>query len=142
MTVTLCSAGSEGASGGSADENDHSSSSAVVVAAGAGGAAIAGVADLGVDGLEEESWADASAAKGSFVVFCCGGGWENADCCSKDGCGVDDCEVEGWETKPEKGEKGGGVGDDTGPPPALLFWVMDDSKAGPGISRSRLVIGT
>lgn len=139
MTVTLCSAGSEGASGGSADENDHSSSSLFVgAAAGAGGGATA-VIGLGVDGLEEESWEDARAAKGSFVIFCWGGGWEKADCCSKDGCGVDDCEIEGWETNPEKGEKGGGVGDETGPLPALLFWVIDDSNAGPGISERWLV---
>ena len=33
----------------------------------------------------------------------------------------------------ENGEKGGGVGADAGPF-ALLFWVIDDNKAGPGIS--------
>lgn len=36
---------------------------------------------------------------------------------------------------PEKGEKGGGVGFDAAGPLALLFWVMEDSRAGPGTSR-------
>ncbi len=92
LIVALCSVGSEGgASGGKADENDHSSSS--FATAGAGGATR--VMGLGVDGLEEVSWEDARAAKGSWASFCGGGGRENVDCWSKDGCGVDDCDVEG-----------------------------------------------
>lgn len=40
--------------------------------------------------------------------------------------------------KLEKGEKGGGVGLDAGTL-ALLFCVIDDNRAGPGTSISKLV---
>lgn len=46
---------------------------------------------------------------------------------------------EGPELKAEKAENGGGV--DVGKAPlALLSCVMDDSKAGPGISRASKLV--
>ena len=77
LTLTLCSAGSEGgASGGSAEENAHSSSSLAAVGGGGGtAAAAAGVVGFGVEDLDE-SCEEASAANGSLVGFCDGGGWE------------------------------------------------------------------
>ena len=89
---------------------------------------------FGVTGLE----GDASAAKGSAVDD--GGleGGAKADCRVDDGgWGVLDCEVvAGAELKAEKGENpgGGGVDVDRGPL-ALLLCVIDESNAGPGISR-------
>lgn len=48
---------------------------------------------------------------------------------------------EGPELKAEKAENGGGV--DVGKAPlALLSCVMDDSKAGPGISSTSTLVGT
>lgn len=76
LTLTLCSAGSEGgASGGRAEENAHSSSSLAAVGGGGGTAAAAGVVGFGVEDLDE-SCEEASAANGSLVGFCDGGGWE------------------------------------------------------------------
>lgn len=121
LTSTRSSLGRED-SGGSAEENDHSSSSAV-----AGGAA-----GLGVAGLDE-NWGEARAAKGSMGAGAFwGGGLENEDCWDRFSCGVFDWDPAGFDVNPEKGEKGGGVGDGA---LALLCWVTDDSKAGPGTSR-------
>lgn len=99
---------------GRADEKFHSSSSAAFGAA-------------GWEGKLEE----ARAANGSETGAA--GGWK-AECWELGGCGVLFCEVEGAELKAEKAENGGGgVGADAGPL-ALLSWVRDESKAGPGIS--------
>ena len=43
------------------------------------------------------------------------------------------CEPDGAEVNAENGENGGGVDAETGPL-ALLFCVIDDNKAGPGMS--------
>lgn len=81
--------------------------------------------------MEEEEDV-ASAANGSADGALEGGA--NADCLYAGGCGVLDWEAEGAEVNVEKEEKpGGGVGVETGPL-ALLFCVIEDNKAGPGMS--------
>jgi hypothetical protein len=120
LTVVRCSLGWLGASGGRADEKDHSSSS-LEAAFGATGA-------VGFD----EKLGEPRLANGSDAG--CAGGLK-ADCWLVGGCGVPDCEL-GADVNEAKLEKTDGVAVDIGPF-ALLCCVMDDSRAGPGMSVAR-----
>lgn len=62
-------------------------------------------------------------------------GAANADCMDKGGCGVLEDDPEGAEPNAEKAlNPGGGVEVDDDGPRAVLFCVIDDKSAGPGMS--------
>jgi hypothetical protein len=119
LTVPLCSLGLLGASGGSDEEKFHSSSSLDTVGRGGGAG----------EWLEVENAAPRAAKGSEEDAAGCGGGWY-CEGIAMPGCGVADLEA-GGEVKEANWEK---AGVELGAA-LLLSWVMEERRAGPGISR-------
>jgi len=121
LTTALCSRDIDGMSGGRAEEKDHSSSS-TVPGVGAAGPGITGVAG------KDETLRDANGSAESPL-----GGGAKADCWCAAGWGVPPGDGEVADAKAENVGFSTGLGAEIGFF-ALLFCVMVESSAGPGIS--------